>query len=103
MNWVAWLALANVFIMGIEYVYRVGTFVSFWHALPWLIVPILGAQLALYEGFRHAPTLFVAGAVFTLIGLIFRAGNTLIIGEPFGVWQMAGILLMGVAVIIFKL
>lgn len=103
MSWIAWLVLANASIMGIEYVYRVGAFLSFWHALPWLLIPILIAQYSLFDGFRSAPTLFVAGAVFTLIGLIFRATNTLILGEPLGVWQLVGIILMGLAVVAFKL
>jgi hypothetical protein len=103
MNWIAWLILANVFIMGIEYVYRIGAFASFFHALPWIILPILISQLSLFEGFRGASSLFVAGSVFTLIGLTLRAINTLMLGEPLGWWQVLGIILMGIAVFVFRL
>lgn len=97
------MGLANLAIMCLEYIYRVGWATSFLGSLHILITPILVGQLGLFYGFRLAPSLFLAGAVFTLMNLILRTGNSLVLGEQVGVWQIVGIVLMAVASLVFKI
>ena len=103
MTWIFWLVLANGAIFILEWMYRTSYFVGFWSSLHLLIIPILVGQLGLFYGFRLAPSLFLAGATFTIMNQLLRIGNSAILGEKVGWWQLLAVLLMVVAMLIFKL
>lgn len=91
MHWVAWLLIANGAVAFTEYSYRCGDYDSFWQALPYIILPIMLAQWALFEGFRAAPSLLLAGAIFSLINVAFRVGNVVLLGEHMNTYNVAGV------------
>ena len=91
MHWAAWLLVANVAVAFTEYQYRCGDYDSFYTALPYLILPMLLAQWALFEGFRAAPSLLLAGACFSLINVAFRVGNVVLLGEHMNIYNVAGV------------
>ncbi len=103
MHWLMWIVLSNIGIFWIEYVYRTGKYDSFFVALPYLVVPILTSQLGLFYGFRYAPTLFLAGAMFTLINVFLRIINTFRIGEGLNGYNWLGVLFLCVSVILLKM
>lgn len=94
MHYTLWLFLANISIAIVEYVYRAGDYSSFWEALPWLALPIIISQWALFEGFRVAPSLIYAGIVFSVINAVFRVVNSTILGEGVSVWQVSAVVLV---------
>ena len=102
MSWIFWLAIANLAIFILEWTYRAAYFTGFWSSLHILIFPILLGQLGLFYGFKLAPSLFLAGAVFTLANQLLRVGNSVILGERVGAWQLLGVFLMVIAVLVFK-
>ena len=102
MTWIYWVALANISIMCLEYVYRIGWATSFFGSLHILIIPIMLGQIGLFYGFRLAPSLFLAGAVFTLMNLVLRSINVLVLKETFGVYQILGLIFMIIATLLFK-
>lgn len=102
MHYTLWLFLANISIAIVEYVYRAGEYSSFWRALPWLSVPIITAQWALFEGFRAAPSLFLAGAVFSACNVLFRVGNVFILGEHMNTWNWLGVVFIAASVVLLK-
>lgn len=102
MSWALWLLLANGAVAVTEHTYRAAHFATFWQALPWLAVPIVIAQWALFEGFRGAPSLFVAGAVFSLCNVLFRIGNTFVLGEHLNLLNWLGVICIGASVVLLK-
>ena len=102
MHWAAWLLIANGAVAFTEFQYRSGDYSSFWQALPWLALPIVVAQWALFEGFRAAPSLMIAGAFFSLVNVAFRVGNVLILGEHMNTWNWLGVACIVASVILLK-
>lgn len=98
-----WLLLANGGIFWLERVYRIGQYGSFWQALPFIILPILLGQLGLYNGFHTAPSIFVAGIMFTVVNQVLRIVNALILGETVTIYQVVGITLTIIASYVVKL
>lgn len=103
MTWLLWILVSNVGIFWTEYVYRVGKYDSFIVALPYMLVPILMGQIGLFYGFRHAPTLFIAGATFTVVNVFLRIINTYRLGEGLNLYNWLGVLLLCVSVILLKI
>lgn len=89
--------------MCLEYIYRTGWITGFWSHLHILAIPILLGQVGLFYGFRLAPSLFLAGAVFTLMNLVLRSVNVLVMKETFGLYQILGLVFMVIATLIFKM
>lgn len=102
MNWIAWIALSNTGIWWLEYCYRTGKYDSFVSALPYIIVPIIIGQVGLFYGFRSAPNLLIAGAVFTVINVALRVTNTYLIGESINYYNWLGVVLLLVATLLLK-
>lgn len=103
MNWLLWIVLANGGIMWLEYVYRSGSYNSFHAALPYIIVPVLIGQVGLFYGFRGAPSLLFAGAVFTVINVALRMVNSYLLGEVPNIYNWAGVILLICATILLKI
>ncbi len=101
--WIVWLLVANASVFWLEYIYRSAKYGSFFDALPYIIVPVLVSQLGLYQGFRYAPSLILAGIVFTLVNVILRMVNVVRLGEHLGLYQVLALLLMVVASILAKM
>lgn len=97
MNWIAWLLLSNVSIFWLEYVYRSAKYGSFFHAIPYIAIPVLVSQAGLYYGFRLGPSLIVVGITFTIINVLLRMVNVVRLGEHLGLYQVLALLLMVVA------
>lgn len=81
MWWIFQILIANGAVFYIENIYRSGKFTSFWLALPTIFIPILITQFCLFYGFKGAPNLITAGALFSLIAVCLRVVNTLVLGE----------------------
>jgi hypothetical protein len=101
--WLAWIGLANVAIFWLEYIYRQGSYGSFWQALPYTVVPIFMGQIGLYYGFRSAPNLLFAGATFTLINVSLRLVNSYRLGEHLNVYNWLGVGLLLIATVLLKI
>lgn len=91
MHYAAWLLIANCAVAYTEYQYRCGDYDSFYTALPYIIAPIILAQLALFYGFRGAPSLFYAGAVFSLCNVLFRIINSFTLHEHLNFMNWMGV------------
>ena len=102
MNYIFYLIFANIGIFWLEYVYRNGTYGSFWQALPVIFIPIMMGQYGLYYGFKLAPSLFIAGTLFTVINVALRVINTYRLGEHLNLWNWLGVILLLVALILLK-
>lgn len=102
MHWLLWIILANSGIMWLEYQYRVGQYNSFLSALPYIIIPIMVGQLGLYMGFRGAPSLLVAGSLFTLVNIALRVINSFLLGEIPNLYNWLGIALLVVSTLLLK-
>lgn len=102
MSWPLWLLLANGAVAVTEHTYRAAHFASFWQALPVIALPILLAQWSLFEGFRAAPSLMLAGALFSLFNVALRVGNVFILGEHLSFFNWLGVLCIMASVILLK-
>jgi len=102
MPWPLWLLLANIFVAFTEYTYRNGQHNSFTTALPYVIVPILLAQVCLFHGFRGASSIFVAGAFFSLCNVLFRVANTYYLGEHLSLINWAGVTMLAASGVLLK-
>lgn len=100
--WVVHSFIANVAIMGIEYLYRAKSFSGFLPALPYIIIPILIAQYSLFYLFRESPTYLLGWAVFFLGNGILRVGISLYLGEPMSEQIMAGLFLIAAGAFFLK-
>lgn len=100
--YILWLLLANVGIYWLEYVYRSGQYGSFVQALPYIVVPILMGQCGLYYGFRTAPSLLFAGALFTTINVLLRIVNSYRLEENLNLWNWLGVVLLVVSTLLLK-
>ena len=101
MNWIIYAVIANAMIFGLEYIYRSELFSDgFWPNVWALIVPILIAQWALFEMFRQAPSLVIAGATFTLINFVLRVPNSLFLGEKVSIFTFVAILLFVCGIVV---
>lgn len=94
MTWWHWLLVSNTAIAVVEYMYRKGSYDSFIVSLPYIAIPVLLGQVGLFYGFRHAPSLVIAGVTFSIINSLLRVGNTLLLGERLGMYQVIALLLM---------
>jgi drug/metabolite transporter (DMT)-like permease len=102
MHWTLYLLIANVGVAFTEYSYRGGKYATFLDALPVIALPTLVTQWALYNGFKGATSLFVAGAVFSLINVAFRVVNTYWLGESINWVNWVGIVFLVSATILLK-
>ena len=102
MPWAYYMFIANLAVAFTEFRYRSGGYSTFWQALPWLAVPIVLAQWALFEGFRAAPGLFIAGAVFSLLNVAFRICSVFILGEHMNFLNWIGVVCIAASVILLR-
>lgn len=102
MHWVLWLCLSNAAIMLLEYLYRSGHYSSFLNALPYIALPMLISQAGLFYGFRGASSIFIAGAMFTLVNVILRVINSYILQEPPNIYNWTGLALLVVSIFLLK-
>jgi len=100
--WILWLGMSNLAIAFIEYTYRAGNYQTFISALPYIIIPILIGQLGLFNGFAKADNLMLAGALFSLINIVFRIGVTYYLGEELNLVNWLGVVLLIGSVILLK-
>lgn len=101
MHWILAAIIANLAIFALEYIYRT-TRGNFFSVLYLTTIPIVLAQWALFDMFKNAPSLLIAGAAFTIVNAVLRMVNSYLVGEPPGLWAYFGVLLMVVAVFIIK-
>jgi len=94
--------VANGAIAFIEYTYRVSSYSTFLGALPYIIVPILVGQWGLFNGFSQASSLFLAGAVFSLINCIIRVFIVYYIGETLNWLNWLGVFMLVSSAILLK-
>jgi len=93
-SWVLWSLIANVSVLSIEYANRKDYFEGFINGLPYMIWPIMIAQVGLYYCFRDAPSYMMAWAVFTVGNAILRViSNSVLLNEQLN-W-MVGIGVVG--------
>jgi len=102
MNWLLALVCANISICYIEWTYRAGQHETFYSALPYIFVPIMLSQWALFVGFKNAPSLFAAGACFSLMNVILRIGNTYILAEQLNRYNWLGVAFLAASVLLLK-
>lgn len=100
--WFIWILIANAGIMYLEHVYRNGAYTSFVTALPYTIIPILMGQVGLFYGFRGAPNLLFAGAIFTVVNVGLRIVNSYLLHEVPNWYQWAGVVLLITATFLLK-
>lgn len=100
--WIVWLILSNAGIFWLEYLYRSGKYPNFVVALPEILLPVLVSQMGLFYAFRQAPSLFICGSVFTLMNIALRLVNNHRLGETLNNYNIAGIALLVVSVILIK-
>lgn len=103
MTYVLWLLFANAGIFWLEYMYRIGQYGSFFSALPYIIIPIFMGQIGLYYGFRTAPNLLFAGALFTVMNIALRVVNSYRLGEVLNYYNWAGVVLLIIAMLLLKI
>lgn len=103
MTWWHWLLVSNTAIAVVEYMYRKGSYDSFIVSLPYIAIPVLLGQVGLFYGFRHAPSLVIAGVTFSIINALLRIGNTLVLGEKLGVYQLLALGLMILAAVVARM
>ena len=100
--WIIWVLIANCGIMWLEFVYRSGQYNSFLQALPCIVIPMIIGQVGLFYGFRYAPSLFLAGAVFTLINVFLRVINSYRLDEVPNNYNWLGIVFLILSTILLK-
>lgn len=105
MHWTLWLLLSNIAIFWLEFSYRKGNYGTFFEALPYIIIPIMIGQLGLYNGFKYANSLLLAGATFTMINISLRVVNTIRLGEHLNMnyWNWFGVVLLIISMILLKI
>lgn len=101
--WWAWGLLANACVALNEYVARAGTtsfLQSLWYMWPFYVL----LQLGIFYGWRGAPSMMLAWAVFTVTNSAFRLVNvTWAVGEPPSATTLAGVALMVMGAYAIKL
>jgi len=102
MNWILWIVVSNLGIFWIEYAYRSAKYDNFMEALPFIVIPVFVSQAGLFYGFRTAPSLFLCGAVFTLMNVVLRTVNAYKLGEIPNAYNWTGILFLCVSVVLLK-
>lgn len=102
MHWILALIVANIAVFILEYIYRAVPG-NFFTLLYLSTVPILLGQWALFDMFRNAPSLIIAGAAFSIVNVLLRVINSYLVGEAPGDLTYLGILFMILAIIIMKL
>lgn len=100
--WIFHSLIANVAIMGTEYIYRTKHFDSFWNALPYMAIPVLIAQYSLFYLFRDSPTYLLGWAVFFLGNGVLRVAISIYLGEPMSEQIIAGLLLIAAGAFFLK-
>jgi len=89
--YILYALFANINVLTLEYVYRVGTFNSFVSSVPYTIVPILLAQWALFMLFKTAPTYMLAWAMFAVGNAVLRLIPNYYLNEGINMQIIAGI------------
>lgn len=88
-----WAFIAAGFVVGIESVYR-GSGRSWWSLLPWVVLPILAAQFALYQMQQKSSDLMTATIFFSTFTAAIRIVVTLcVLREPVHMktWVVTGL------------
>lgn len=101
--WIVYSLVANVAIIGLEYLYRTAHFESFSSAFPYILVPILLTQYCLFHSFRDAPNYLLAWGVFTVGNVLLRFVANHYVGEPVSAGTLAGIALILFGAFVMKL
>lgn len=99
----SWLIAAALAISVVEYFYKLEKYSSFVEVIPFVIVPIVIGQVCLYYGFRNAPSLFIAGAFFSLAAILLRIVNTYWLGGNINLYNWCGIVLLFVSLMLLKI
>ena len=89
--WIVYSLVSNIFIIGIEFIYRKGIFDSFASGLPYIILPILISQYCLFHSFKDAPNYLLAWAVFTVGNVMLRFVANYYVGEQVTTGAFVGI------------
>lgn len=92
--WILSTGSAVLCIAYLENVYRTGRYDSWFEALPYIAVPMLLSQGALFYMFRLAPTFLLGWAAFTVLNALVRLVNAELVNEPPSFLQLAGVSLM---------
>jgi len=100
--WLIAIGIANVGIFWLEYVYRSARYDNFIQSVPYIIIPVLVSQAGLFYSFRLAPSIFLCGAVFTLVNVGLRVVNAYRLGEIPNMYNWLGIAFLVVSVILLK-
>ena len=101
--WIFWVLVANAGIFWVEHAYRSAKYGNFFLALPYIALPVIVSQAGLFYAFRQAPSLFLCGAVFTLVNVALRTINAYRLGEAPNIYNWAGIALLCISVILLKI
>lgn len=100
--WILYSILASILVVGTELVYNKQIFSTFWQAIPFIIIPILITQFALFHTFGDAPKWLLAWAVFTYGNSILRAVTAHFTGQPLTINTLVGILVIGLGVYLIQ-
>jgi hypothetical protein len=92
MPWWLPLVVSSCCIQFVEYTNRRAE--SWQAALPVTIVPIIISQWGLFYGWRYAPAMLTAWAMFTLTNSILRIGSSVVLGENFSYLTPVGVAVM---------
>ena len=103
MNWILYSLLANLAFVGLEFVYRSGTFATYWRALPMMLPVMLIANYLLFNVYRTSPSFLVGWAVLSFGNIICRFGTNWLLGEPLTGQMFFGIMLMAIGMFTIKL
>ena len=76
---------------------------GFFVSLPYVIIPILVGQWALFWGFRQSPSLFIAATMFTVINTGFRVINSYVVGEPLNVYGWCAVVCLVASAVLFRM
>lgn len=102
LHWTFYIILANISVAFTEYIYRKGSYENFFVALPVILPLMLISQYGLFMGFRHAPSLFIAGVFFTCVNVAFRLVGTHVLGEQMNVINYCGVGFLVLSAVLLK-
>lgn len=102
MHWTIYIILANISVAFTEYIYRKGSYENFFVALPVIFPLMLVSQYSLFEGFKNAPSLLLAGAVFSLLNIALRVVNCAYLQENLNFVNWCGVAFMVGSVILLR-
>jgi len=102
MSWLLYSVLANLAFVGLEFVYRSGTFSTYWNALPFMLPVMLVANFLLFHVYRTSPSFLVGWAVLSFGNIICRFMTNWLLGEPLTGQMFFGIVLMAAGMFTIK-